>query len=331
MSQLADHVQMRRESAAERYPSPVLTAGSLMTVSGERENGWERATWPVLHDLATNTPAAGVHFQPLRIYVREKDRTPKAEKYLQAHKSHAWLKHREVPKSELAEGIASATEFESVCINTAIYLPWLVSRCLENNVVLKRAVLAHVREAADLHHCGKRADVIVNCTGLSARKLGGVEDMQMVPIRGQVVVVRNDAGLMTSISGNDAPDDEISYTMTRAAGGGTILGGCYQVNNWDPVPCQNLAIRIMERAVAVCPALTQGKGIEHLSIIRHGVGLRPMRTGGPRVESEVVEGVSIVHCYGHSGSGYQSSYGSCGEAARLVNQALRASPTRARL
>jgi D-amino-acid oxidase len=303
-----------------------------MTVSGERENEWEKATWPILQDLAQDTPAAGVHFQPLRVYVREKDLgTPKAEKYQQAHKSHAWLKHRDVPKGELAEGIASATEFESVCINTAIYLPWLVSSCLKNGVVLKRAVLAHVREAADLHHGGRMADIVVNCTGLSARTLGGVQDDSMMPIRGQVVVVRNDAGLMTSISGNDAPDDEICYTMTRAAGGGTILGGCYQANNWDPNPSPNLAIRIMERTVAVCPALTQGKGIEHLSIIRHGVGLRPSRLGGPRVESEMVEGLSVVHCYGHSGSGYQSSYGSCGEAVRLVNQVLRASDTRARL
>jgi hypothetical protein len=74
----------------------------------------------------------------------------------------------------------------------------------------------------------------------------------------------------------------------------------------------------MKRCVDLCPDLTDGKGIEHLSIIRHGVGLRPMRTGDQRVEREVIKGVNVVHQYGHGGYGYQSSYGSAKEAVRLV-------------
>ena len=219
--------------------------------------------------------------------------------------------------------IESGLEFMSVCINTALYLPWLVSNCLQKGVVLKRAVLKHIKEASSLHHSGGEADLVVNCTGLSARHLGGVEDINMVPIRGQVVVVRNDAQAMYSISGNDAPADELSYIMTRAAGGGTILGGCYQEGNWESQPDPSLAVRIMERNVRLCPALTAGKGIEHLSIVRHGVGLRPMRKGGARVESEVIAGTRVVHCYGHSGAGYQSSYGSAQEAVHLVERALK--------
>ena len=84
----------------------------------------------------------------------------------------------------------------------------------------------------------------------------------------------------------------------------------------------NLANRIMQRAVDICPALTGGKGIDHLSIIRHGVGLRPLRTSGVRLEKEKIQGVWTVHNYGHGGFGYQSSYGCSQVAAQLVDEAM---------
>lgn len=215
-------------------------------------------------------------------------------------------------------------EFTSVCINTAIYLPYLVSQCLKSGVVFKRAVFKHISDAAatGVYHSGGLADIIVNCTGLSAHKLEGVMDQQMTPARGQIVVVRNDAGAMYSSTSTDDASDELGYIMTRAAGGGTILGGCHQEGNWDSQPDPNLAVRIMERAIKLCPQLTGGKGIERLSIIRHGVGLRPLRYGGPRLEAETIRGVKVVHLYGHSGNGYQSSYGSCQEAVKLIERAL---------
>lgn len=80
----------------------------------------------------------------------------------------------------------------------------------------------------------------------------------------------------------------------------------------------------MKRAIEVCPQLVaKGQGIEGLDIIRHGVGLRPLREGGPRIESENVGGAKVVHNYGHGGFGFQSSYGCAATAVELVNAALR--------
>lgn len=155
-----------------------------------------------------------------------------------------------------------------------------------------------------------------------ASELGGVEDKTVVPARGQIVVVRNVAPKMLDISGTDDGDDEACYIMTRAAGGGTILGGSYQLGNWESQVDPNLAIRIMKRAVQLCPTLTKGKGIEHLDIIRHGVGLRPTRQGGTRIEKECIDRVWVVHNYGAGGAGYQSSYGCAQAAVRLVDEAL---------
>lgn len=246
-------------------------------------------------------------------------------RFTEALNNHPWLPRKDIPKHELPAGVAQGIGATSVCINTAVYLPYLVSQCLKNGAVVKRAVFNHISDAAapGVHHSGDAADLVVNCTGLSSHKLGGVADEKMVPARGQVVVVRNDGGAMYSLTGTDDNSDELAYIMTRAAGGGTILGGCIQEGNWDSQPDPDMALRIMARAVGMCPSLTGGKGIEHLSIIRHGVGLRPMRHGGTRLEGERIRGVRIVHLYGHSGSGYQSSYGSCQEALREIEKLLQ--------
>ena len=79
----------------------------------------------------------------------------------------------------------------------------------------------------------------------------------------------------------------------------------------------------MKRAVDLFPVLTNGKGIERLSVIRHNVGLRPLREGGVRLEREKIDGVWVVHNYGHGGFGYQSSYGCSKVAVKLVKEALR--------
>lgn len=237
------------------------------------------------------------------------------------------MQFREIPKAELSEGIDSATSFTSVCINTAIYLPYLVSECLKAGVSFKRAIFNHICDAAAAHHSGQQAHLVVNCTGLSAAKIKGVEDRTVIPARGQIVLVRNDPGAMYSISGCDDGEDEMAYIMMRAAGGGTILGGSYQKGNWESQPDPNLAMRIMKRAVKLCPQLTAGTGVAGLDIIRHGVGLRPLRAAGARIEKEKINGMWVVHNYGHGGYGYQSSYGCSQEVVRLAGEVLEEKAT----
>jgi D-amino-acid oxidase len=129
---------------------------------------------------------------------------------------------------------------------------------------------------------------------------------------------------MSTVSGCDDGATEATYIMQRAVGGGTILGGCMQHNVWESQPDPNLAQRIMQRCVDLDPSLAPKTGkASELSVIRHGVGLRPMRNGGPRVEKERIGGVWVVHEYGHAGYGYQSSFGSAWEADRLVLECLK--------
>ncbi|PGH26931.1 hypothetical protein AJ80_01312 [Polytolypa hystricis UAMH7299] len=326
------------------YCSPWAGANYLpVGEPGTAHCEWERNTWPVLQELCKNHPDAGIHFQRTLVHNRSKDaESATGQWFKELLKPDPWYKDvvpdfKLLPKEQLAAGVDNASSFTSVCINTAVYLPWLVSQCLKNGVVFNRAVFKHIADAANAHHSGRKADVVVNCTGISARKIGGVEDSKVFPARGQIVVVRNDPGVMASISGSDDGEDEVCYIMQRAAGGGTILGGTYQRNNWESQPDPNIAIRIMKRCLSLCPDLVgkdengKQRGIEGLDIIRHGVGLRPLREGGPRQEKEKVDGVWVVHNYGHGGFGYQCSWGSCAESTKLVAEAAQESKNKAKL
>ncbi|KAI1762074.1 FAD dependent oxidoreductase [Hypoxylon sp. FL1150] len=311
------------------YASPWAGA-NVLPMATEKNSSWERRTWPEIKRLAVEVPEAGIHLQKSRVYRREKDLEQLRKggySFDGLFQEDPWYRQlfddfRELPAAELPPGMASGCEFGSACINVMLYMPWLVGRCRANGVAFCRGNLKHVSEAASLSHTGARADVVVNATGLMASRLGGVMDSSVVPVRGQVVVVRNESPYMVTKSGTDDDDGDVCYVMTRAAGGGTVLGGTYQKGQWESQPDANTAMRIMRRAVETVPELAGGRGVEGLDIIRHGVGLRPYREGGVRIEKEKVGETWVVHNYGHAGWGYQGSYGCAEDVVRLVDEVL---------
>ncbi|KAI1810109.1 FAD dependent oxidoreductase [Poronia punctata] len=311
------------------YASPIAGA-NVLPMATEKNSSWERRSWLELKRLALEVPEAGIHLQKSHVYRREKD-IEKLRKggynFDGLFVENPWYKpmfedFRELPKEELPAGIASGCEFGSVCINVMLYLPWLVGQCRKNGVVLRRGILNHITEASDMSHTGKKADVVINTTGLMASRLGGVMDSKVIPVRGQVVVVRNEAPYMLTKSGTDDAEDEVCYVMTRAAGGGTVLGGTYSKGEWESQPNANQAVRIMRRVIEMMPDITNGRGIDGFDIVRHAVGLRPYREGGVRIEKEKIGDTWVVHNYGHAGWGYQGSYGCAEDVVTLVDEVL---------
>lgn len=55
-------------------------------------------------------------------------------------------------------------------------------------------------------------------------------------------------------------------------------------------------------------------------VIKETVGLRPFRMSGPRIESQELGNKTIVHNYGHGGSGWSLSWGTALIASELVQQ-----------
>ncbi|KAK4094171.1 hypothetical protein Purlil1_1662 [Purpureocillium lilacinum] len=292
------------------YASPFAGA-NIVPLANDAGKRWESETWHELKRLAEDVPEAGIHFQSFPVH---------------AFSNIPWYRdlfkdYRDLPQSEVLDGYDSASEYTGVCINTAVYLPWLVGQLLKNGVVIKRSIIKDIKEARALSHTGQPASVIVNATGLGSLKLGGVRDSALYPIRGQTALVRNESTPMVLCSGStDGPGEEL-YIMQRAGGGGTVLGGTYDVGNWDTEADPNVASRIMSRVVKVRPEIASGNGIAGLSVIRHAVGLRPARKGGVRLEKETLDGsTTIVHNYGHGGYGFQSSYGYAAGVVELVSE-----------
>lgn len=76
-----------------------------------------------------------------------------------------------------------------VVVNTPHYLRWLLHQFITQGGQVQRATLSHIQDVFGMEHRGGKPDAVVNCTGLGARYLDGVNDIAMFPTRGQTVVV----------------------------------------------------------------------------------------------------------------------------------------------
>ena len=71
------------------------------------------------------------------------------------------------------------------------------------------------------------------------------------------------------------------------------------------------------RVKAAEPALIPIR-VDPAEVFRTTVCLRPFRATGPRIETEALGHKTVVHNYGHGGSGWSLSWGSAAEAVRLA-------------
>jgi hypothetical protein len=129
------------------------------------------------------------------------------------------FQYRLLDESELPPGAKWGKEYDTFCIDPTVYLPYLQINCISLGIHFKRATLTHISEAFSLHRTSNPAAVVINCTGVMASKLGGVEDDKVVPVKGQLVVVRNEClGMLCMSGGKDRPAGEYCYVMNRPFG-----------------------------------------------------------------------------------------------------------------
>lgn len=69
------------------------------------------------------------------------------------------------------------------------------------------------------------------------------------------------------------------------------------------------------------PRLPAAMRLDADRIIDIAVGIRPFRSRGPRIEAQRLHGRTVVHHYGHGGSGWSLSWGSAQRALALVKAA----------
>ncbi len=95
-------------------------------------------------------------------------------------------------------GAQTGISFTTLTIDTPVYLNYLLSRFLARGGKIVRGAVQHLSQIIEggAHvfspgHARKTdIDALVVCPGLGARTLGGVEDKDVYPVRGQVVLLR---------------------------------------------------------------------------------------------------------------------------------------------
>ncbi|KAG9547873.1 putative D-amino acid oxidase, partial [Aureobasidium melanogenum] len=168
------------------------------------------------------------------------------------------------------------------------------------------------------------ATAYFNCTGLGAYSLKGVEDKSVYPTRGQgqIMLVQSPKTPMTRMyfRSPQRVNKDTTYVFPRGPHNGVVLGGVRLDNDWSGDVDLEFAEDIKRRCCALAPEL--GKP-EDLKVIYHGVGLRPSRKGGARLEREMFGEHLVIHNYGAGGAGYQASWGMAKEAVDLLQKSSR--------
>jgi D-amino-acid oxidase len=210
--------------------------------------------------------------------------------------------------AEVPPGYRSAWRLAAPVVSMPAYLDYLQERLRRaGSRTPFRSVFSSLQDASARY---PSARVIVNCAGCGARNL--VPDPDVTPVRGQVVIASN-PGISEFFVGTGAAPDDLTYLFPHRDT--VLLGGTEEAGNWSREPDPATAERIVAACTAVRPELRGA------AVLGHRVGLRPARTR-VRLEAERAGDLTIVHNYGHGGSGVTLSWGCAHDAAQLARAAL---------
>jgi D-amino-acid oxidase len=262
---------------------------------------WAFETYEMLEQLSAD-PRTGVSMIELRTFARADEiqvpdwAAARGARRLRADELSPTLNRRAEQGTRFASGFALKVPLT----DTTIYLDYLAARfAAAGGLVRSGSFLQSLEEV------GHDFDPIIHCAGFGARSLVG--DDALEPHRGQVAIISR-IDLPYAVVCDDPP---LMYAIPRR--NDCLLGGTNDVSeSRKPDPADT------ESIVAECSAVL---GMNKPEVLRERVGLRPFRRTGVRVEAGALpDGRTVIHNYGHGGSGFTLSWGCAGEVARLVSQ-----------
>ena len=255
----------------------------------DKVNQWSRESFQRYETLAEN-PKTGVSLERFLILSTPEQAAP-------------WLnavppeRIAAAPNASLPVGYDYGYELTVPLIQSQIYLPWLFETFLGAGGKIRQ------RRITSLEALCAETDMVINCSGLGAKKL--CSDEAVYPVRGQIVQVQTDASIPNF--GDDDGPNRLAYIVNRDDG--VILGGTAQRNNYDRRADPDDTAGILHRCNNLAPQLS---GAQISKVL---VGLRPGRTS-VRVERDPE--LPVIHNYGHGGSGYTVAWGCAHEVAELI-------------
>ncbi|KZT08034.1 D-amino-acid oxidase [Laetiporus sulphureus 93-53] len=301
----------------------------------EPERQIQRDTFKVMWDLSEPGSEAEGCFR--RIKTRE-------YYYEKTDIDASWMPDfQPLPINSLVPPTKSGYTYSTYTVDPPLYLNYLLARFLARGGVIVRGTVLHISQVieggpdvfARGHASPAPIDALVVCSGIGARTLGGVEDTEVIPSRGQVVTLRapwvSEGKRVTDASGT-----MITYVIPHRKGT-VALGSTKDQNDWYPVPRPKTTEDILQRCLGLMPELAPPEiarerkaTVDDLRplIVEVGVGLRPARKGGIRLDMEWVDDkdhgrkIPVVYNYGHDGSGFVFSWGCATRILNMLEDAL---------
>ena len=264
--------------------------GPVFGSGDERSLAWERRSDAVFRGLAGD-PATGVRLLAGRLLA-----APELGPGLPPWVAEVPGYRSALSGAQLPPGFVSGFAAELPFADMPVYLSWLAGRVQALGGRIEQRVVTSLGEAD--------ADIVVNCSGLGARQLAGDDTVE--PVWGQHVLA-------------DAPFvDEFVFEGGGSADGigivphrrGVLLGGVRRPGRNLLMPDGRIAAETIDRAAAAIPELVSAP------VLSIEVGLRP---GRPQVRLEAGQagGMTVVHNYGHDGTGVFWSWGCAADVVTL--------------
>lgn len=185
--------------------------------------------------------------------------------------------------------------------DTTIYLDYLTARFSNAGGRIHSGVQFARLDDVDPAH-----QIVINCSGFGARKL--VNDIALEPHRGQVAIMPKIANLDRAIVCDDPP---LMYAIPRT--NDCVFGGTNELSDSRDVDSET-TVRIIEE----CSRVLKIKAAKPAS---EKVGIRPFRPSGVRLETDrLPDGRTVIHNYGHGGSGFTLSWGCARHVLELTQR-----------
>lgn len=329
------------EIVAEKFQSELVSvvAGALWEwppavcgyhrdqTSLARSKAWAMESYEIFCDLARDA-STGVFLRRSNFYFTHQQTARELHKMNElAPKVRGFVRDRGLAEAngiDPAYGVVDAYAHLAPMIDTDQYMGWLRRQVEAAGVTItQRRVEGRLSDQEDALRAEFRADAIVNCTGLGAIQTHGAP---MYPLRGALVRAINDGSRMPKVDEAHCiphPEGSTEQDMVFIVPRGEnmlLLGGLTEEDEWslDIGLHNHQPVRDMyRRCLDFMPVLTQAQ-LDPDEPVR--VGLRPVGKGNVCLEREPE--TSIVHNYGHGGSGFSFSWGCAHEVANTVMAAL---------
>ncbi|HEV8543047.1 MAG TPA: FAD-dependent oxidoreductase [Verrucomicrobiae bacterium] len=285
-----------------------------------RSKNWSALSYRIFTSLSKKC-AAGVFLRPVTFYFREKIETVPLEFKKMNEFSGKVLEFRHDPRLIEENGVnpsrlRDAYRFLAPMVDTDVYMRWLSEEVrLAGVTFVQERITQPLLECEDELKYRYRADWIINCSGLGSRELARDN---VYPLRGALVRLRNNINLREAhCVSHDIRDSDPYFIFILPRGENRVLaGGIAEENEWDTnLPLDHARVREMwRRCVEFFPALAKAE-IDEEEPVR--TGLRPLRPGNVRLEAE--SDSTIIHNYGHGGSGVTFSWGCAREIVERLS------------